>query len=87
MTEPTLSARAALPDDAAAACLACRVWRPDANGRRWWRSATARRSTFPPLARRCATCAKPPIQPPRCAPRLAKIRVPSMRNLAARGLL
>jgi fumarylacetoacetate (FAA) hydrolase family protein len=32
MTEPTLNARAALPDDAVAATLVGRVWRPDVNG-------------------------------------------------------
>ena len=47
-----------LPDDAAQAALAGRVWRPDVGGPRWSPCATAiwlmYRARFPP----CATCAK-----------------------------
>ena len=56
--------RAALPEDAAQASLAGRVWRPDLAGPFSGRDPGWCASwIFPPRSRRCATCARRPTRP------------------------
>ena len=57
------AARPALPEDAANATLAGRVWRPDVGGPSIVALRNGACSTSRGIPRPCATCASPPIRP------------------------